>query len=128
VTVQTRGKGAILEAMLPRLVTQRTLDEQPGVVEKVKAIMDRTSVQGYAGDLMAMATRPDSVDMLASINVPSLVIVGEQDGLTPPADAQLMAERIPGAKLVVIPGAAHASNMEQPEAFTNAVREFLAGV
>jgi len=90
--------------------------------------MENTPVQGMAGDLMAMAERPDSVDMLPGITAPTLVIVGEKDALTPPADAQLMAERIPGARLEVIPGAGHLANMEEPETFNRLVAEFLSKV
>ncbi|HXH22737.1 MAG TPA: alpha/beta fold hydrolase [Dehalococcoidia bacterium] len=127
-TAQQRGPGAIAEAMIGRLLSQKSMDERPELVARVRAIMESTPVQGMAGDLMAMAERPDSVPMLASISVPTLVIVGEADGLTPPADSQLMAERIPGAKLEIIPGAAHLSNMEEPEHFNRVVREFLAHV
>jgi len=74
---------------------------------------------------MALAERPDSQPLLPQISVPTLVIVGAEDTLTPPTDSQLMAERIPRARLVTIPNAAHLSNMEQPEAFNRAVGEFL---
>ena len=104
---------------------QASLDGNPRLADKAKEIMESTAVTGIAGDLMAMAERPDSVDLLPSINVPTLVIVGDADALTPPADAQLMAEKIPGAKLVSIASAAHLSPMEQPAAFNNAVSEFL---
>jgi pimeloyl-ACP methyl ester carboxylesterase len=97
-------------------------------VAKVRAILESTPVAGIAADLMALAERPDSQPLLPQISVPTLVIVGAEDALTPPADSQLMAERIPGARLVTIPNAAHLSNMEQPEAFNRAVGEFLAGL
>ncbi|MNL89717.1 3-oxoadipate enol-lactonase 2 [compost metagenome] len=58
--------------------------------------------------------------------MPTLVIVGEQDPTTPPAEAEAMAKAIPGARLVVIPGAGHLANLEQPDAFNAAVREFMA--
>jgi 3-oxoadipate enol-lactonase len=127
-TAQKSGAGAIAEAMIGRLLSQKSMDERPELVAKVRGIMESTPIQGIAGDLMAMAERPDSVEMLSSIRVPTLVVVGEMDGLTPPADAQLMAERIPGAKLEVIPGAAHLANMEEPQHFDRVVEEFLAGV
>lgn len=127
-TAQNQGAGAIAEAMIGRLLSQKSMDEKADLVERVKGIMQGAPVQGIAGDLMAMAERPDSVPMLPSISLPTLVIVGEVDGLTPLADSQLMAERIPGAKLEVIPGAAHLSNMEEPEHFNRAVRELLGRV
>jgi pimeloyl-ACP methyl ester carboxylesterase len=74
---------------------------------------------------MAMAERPDSVPLLKEITCPTLVIVGELDGLTPPADAKLMADTIKGARIQTIPAAAHLSNLEQPETFTSAVKSFL---
>jgi len=77
---------------------------------------------------MAMAERPDSVGLLSSITIPTLVIVGEDDVLTTPADAQRIANGIPGAKLVVIPGAGHLSNMDQPDLFNRAVGDFAAGL
>lgn len=127
-TAQQKGAGAIAEAMIGRLVSQKSLDERPQLVQQARAIMESIPVQGIAGDLMAMAERPDSVEMLSSIRVPTLVVVGEVDALTPPADSQLMAERIAGAKLVTIPGAAHLSNMEEPDTFNRAVGDFLASL
>ncbi|HEY7269161.1 MAG TPA: alpha/beta fold hydrolase [Dehalococcoidia bacterium] len=127
-TAQNQGVGAIAEAMIGRLVSQKSLDERPQLVQRVKDMMLSTPVQGIAGDLMSMAERPDSVAMLPTIKVPTLVIVGERDGLTPPADSQLMAERIAGAKLEVIPGAAHVANMEEPEIFNKAVGDFVASL
>ena len=124
-TANTGGPAAIAGAMLPRLLTQASIDSRPGLVERTRAICESTPVFGIAADLMALAERPDSVDLLPSIDVPTLVVVGEHDGLTPPADAQLMAESIPGAQLVTIAGAAHLSPVEQPEAFNRAVGEFL---
>ena len=72
-----------------------------------------------------MAERTDSVPLLSEIRCPTLVIVGEQDGLTPPTDAKLMAEKIKEAKLEIIPDAAHLSNIEKPEIFNKAIRKFL---
>jgi len=66
------------------------------------------------------------MDTLAKITCPTLILVGDQDVVTPPADSKLMANRIKGAKLVTIPGAGHLSPMEQPRAFNKALREFLA--
>jgi len=62
---------------------------------------------------------------LKQITCPTQIIVGEQDRVTPPADATLMADQIPGARLACIPGAAHLSNLEQPGPFNEAVRSFV---
>ena len=84
---------------------------KPDLVQKVRAMMTGAPVTGIAGDLMAMAERPDSVPLLKEITCPTLVIVGELDGLTPPADAKLMADNIKGARIQTIPAAAHLSNL-----------------
>jgi 3-oxoadipate enol-lactonase len=76
--------------------------------------------------LAALASRPDSRPSLEDIEIPTLVIVGEHDAVTPVSDSETIIEAIHGAKLVVIPGAGHLSNLEQPEAFNTALIEFLA--
>jgi pimeloyl-ACP methyl ester carboxylesterase len=75
---------------------------------------------------MAMAGRPDSVPLLPSIHCPTLVIVGEQDQATPVSDARLMADRIPNARLEIIADAGHLPNLEQPDAFNQAMQRFLS--
>jgi 3-oxoadipate enol-lactonase len=127
-TAHKEGASAIAEAMLPKLLTPKTIGTRPEVVQKVRQIMGSIQVTGIGADLMAMAERPDSVPLLAEIDCPALVIVGEQDGLTPPADAKLMAQKIKGADLEIIPDAAHLSNFEQPGIFNKAVRKFLGSL
>jgi pimeloyl-ACP methyl ester carboxylesterase len=73
-----------------------------------------------------MMTRPDSVTLLASIDIPTLVIVGEEDTLTPPAMSVSMANAIPNAELVRVPLAGHLANLEQPQVFNRALLSFLA--
>jgi pimeloyl-ACP methyl ester carboxylesterase len=75
-----------------------------------------------------MAAREDSSDLLARISVPTLVIVGSEDKLTPPAEAEVIHQGIDKAKLVVLEKSGHLSNMETPEAFNQALREFLASL
>ena len=124
-TAQKDGAGAIAEAMIPKLLSPASVQSRFDLVEAVRQIITQTSVTGIAGDLMAMAERPDSVPLLSEIACPTLILVGEQDGLTPPADAKLMAGKIKKARLEIIPGAGHLSNLENPEAFNSAVRKFL---
>jgi len=75
-----------------------------------------------------MKTRPDTTGDLTSISTPTLVIVGEEDGITPPEAARKMHEHIGGSRLVVIPEAGHLSNLEAPDAFNGALAEFLGGL
>lgn len=127
-TAYKEGAGPIAEAMIPKLLTPQTLQGRTEIVQAVRRMITSTPVPGIVGDLMAMAERPDSVPLLSEIRCPTLIIVGEQDGLTPPADAKLMAEKIKNAKLEVIPGAGHLSNLEQPDSFNKAVQKFLASL
>lgn len=122
------GPAAVIADMLPKLLAPKTYERDPDLVERVRFIQAAAPVPGIIGDLMAMAERPDSTDLLSSIKVPTLVLVGEDDVLTTPADAQRIAMGIPGAKLVIIPDAGHLSNMEQPDIFNRVVGELAAGL
>jgi pimeloyl-ACP methyl ester carboxylesterase len=124
-TAQKDGAGAIADVMLPKLLSPASVQGRSELVQTVRTMMTTTKVPGIAGDLMAMAERPDSVPTLKQIACPTLVIVGELDGLTTPVDARHMADGIRGARLETIPGAAHLSNMEQPEEFNRAVTSFV---
>ena len=120
------GSTAVIEDMLPKLLSPRRYGRDPALVERVKLIQAAAPVPGIIGDLMAMAERPDSTGLLTSIKVPALVIVGEEDVLTPPADAERIARGISGATLITIQDAGHLSNMEQPTMFNRAVEDFAA--
>ena len=119
------GAGAIAEAMLPKMLAPGTYAEQPDLVEFVREMMQETSVDGIVGAQTAMRDRPDSTQDLPGFDVPTLVIHGEEDQLIPVAEARAMAEALPEAELVIVPGAGHLLNLEQPEIFDEAVRGFL---
>ncbi|HPF34388.1 MAG TPA: alpha/beta fold hydrolase [Candidatus Krumholzibacteria bacterium] len=124
-TARTDGVAAVVEGMLPKLFAPANLEAQPELVDFVRAMMLETTLDGMVGALAAMRDRPDSVDDLPGFDVPALVIHGAEDRLIPVAEAELTASRLPDAQLVVIPGAGHLPNLEQPEAFNAAVRTFL---
>src|SRR5207244_6773291 len=100
---------------------------QPALVERVRDIIRENTPAGVAAALRAMAARPDSTPLLAGIGCPVLCVAGEEDMLTPPEVARGMAERIPGGRAVVISGAGHLTNLEAPQAFNEALAEFLGG-
>jgi len=127
-TARSKGAGAIADIMLPKLLSSVAQHTKPNLVRQVRSTIERTTVSGITGALMAMAERPDSVPLLAQIACPVLVITGELDGPTPPADGKIMAERIPGARLEIIPRAGHLSNLEEPEAFNRTLLDFLDGM
>ncbi len=122
------GPSAIADIMLPKLLSPATIQTRPELVRRVRTMIEGTQVSGIAGDLMAMAERPDSIALLNQITCPTQIIVGEQDLATPPSDAKLMADRIPDARLTIIPGAAHLSNMEQPGLFNETIRSVVSNV
>ncbi len=123
---QSEGKQIVIAAMLPRLVTPATLADRPGVVQAVRDVEAGATLEGIVGALTAMAERPSSLGDLPRIAVPTLIIVGADDPITPPADAEQMASAIPNADLVTIPNAAHITTLEQPEAVTAAIKDWLA--
>jgi pimeloyl-ACP methyl ester carboxylesterase len=123
-TAQHTGRD-VLEQMLPKLVCPETLTQRPEVVALVRQIGERQTPAGIIQALQAMRDRPDSVASLAAIGVPTLVLVGEKDTLTPPSLAETMAARIRGAKLVRIADAGHLANLENPTQFNVVVRSFL---
>ncbi len=122
---EREGSRPVAERYLPQLLTAATLQDPTGTTARLRAMMEAATPTGIAGAMRGIALRPDSTDLLPKITCPTLILVGEEDTITPPADAQLMAERIPNAQLVTIPHAAHLSNLEQPEAFNRALVTFL---
>lgn len=122
---ETQGTGAIADLQVPRLISEYTRKRHPEVEARVRQLIDEATPQGIAAASRGMAQRADSTELLGGISCPTLVIVGEQDALIPPAVTQDYASRIPGAQFAVIPQAGHLSNLEQPEAFLQAIGGFL---
>lgn len=123
-----KGTKAIADAMLPRLLGTKTIETKPDVVARVRAMIEANGVEGVARALLGMAERPDSTPLLEKIPCATLVVVGEDDVLTPPSEAEAMAKAIPGAALKIIPGAGHLSNLEQPHEFNRILRHFLSSL
>jgi pimeloyl-ACP methyl ester carboxylesterase len=122
---ETQGTGAIADLQVPRLISEYTRQYHPEVEARVRQLIDEATPQGVAAASRGMAQRADSTELLGGITCPTLVIVGEQDALIPPAVTQDYASRIPGAQFAVIPRAGHLSSLEQPEAFLQAIGGFL---
>ena len=120
--VKSGGVRVVVDAMLPKMLTPAAPQE---MVDGARKIMMESSPAGVVHALRAMAERPDSSDILPQIDAPALVVVGDSDTITPPADAERMAKNMRDARLVTIRGAAHLSNFEQPQQFNEAVTAFL---
>lgn len=125
---EEQGTEAIADVQVPKLLSAYTLQHHPEVEARVRQMIAAATPQGIAAASRGMALRADSTDLLAGITCPTLVIVGQQDGLTPPEVARDYAAQIPDAQLVVISDAGHLSNLEQPEAFVQAVSNFLQAI
>lgn len=123
--VRAGGSAAAADAMLEKLLGARALEADTLLASQVRDIIVRNDPQGIVNAIEALKTRPDSLPTLPQISCPTLVIVGDQDEATPPALSELMAREIPRATLAVIPGAAHLSNIQQPQAFNRALWDFV---
>lgn len=123
--VRTKGPDAVAEQMLPKLLSDTTRRERPDVAGTVRELVRANAVSAIDGAIHAMMTRPDSTPDLQRISVPALVIVGEEDTLTPVADSEALHRAIERSQLVVLPGAGHLSSLEVPEEFSRAIGNFL---
>ncbi|HVF49255.1 MAG TPA: alpha/beta fold hydrolase [Pyrinomonadaceae bacterium] len=123
--ILSAGMKPVADAMLPKLLAPATLENNAEVAARVRGMMERTKPEGAVAALRGMAARRDQTELLAEIDVPTLVIVGSLDTLTPPRDAESLRARVRGSRLVVIEGAAHVSNVERPAEFNRALAEFL---
>jgi 3-oxoadipate enol-lactonase len=126
-TAETRGMEPLVEPTVGRWFTAPFREKRPDVIDKVRAMIRTTPPRGYAGCCHAIAGL-NLTDRLRDIAVPTLIIVGEDDPGTPVAASRVIHEQIQGSELVILKAAAHLSNMEQPEAFNQAVTAFLAKV
>jgi 3-oxoadipate enol-lactonase len=122
---ESQGLKPLVQPTLERWFTEAFRKGKPEEVKKVAAQIEKTPVPGYVGCCHAIP-KIDVTARLKEIKCPALVICGENDPGTPPAMAREIHENLPGSKLVLIPQAAHLSNIEQPEAFNRALAEFLS--
>jgi pimeloyl-ACP methyl ester carboxylesterase len=125
--VLAEGAPAAVEAFLPKLVGETTHRERPALVARLRERILAAPPTGIANALHGLAARADSRETLPTVAVPTLVLVGAEDVLTPPSEAALLAAAIPRARLDVIPAAGHLANLENPAAVNAALRAFLAG-
>lgn len=115
----------VVDAMLPKLLSETTRRERRSVVERVRGMIEATSPETLIEALQGMAERPDSTELLPEIDVPALVVAGEDDAVTNRAEAEFLAAEIPEGRLAVVPEAGHISSMENPRAFNRSLVHFL---
>ena len=123
--VRKDGAKAVADQMMPKMLAKDAAGPRPQVAAALRQIMESVSPKTIEHALAAMRDRPDRSGELSAIKVPTLVIVGDGDAITPPDVAEKMAGKIPGARLEVVRGAGHMSPMEQPEQVNRVLRSFL---
>jgi pimeloyl-ACP methyl ester carboxylesterase len=120
-----QGASPFIETMIPKLLGRTTVGTRPDLVDGARRMMSKMSPQSISLIQRGMAERPDSAADLKSISVPTLIVIGDEDILSTPADGELMHQHIPGSKLKIISKAGHYAPWEQPEAVGTVLRQFL---
>jgi pimeloyl-ACP methyl ester carboxylesterase len=124
--VRREGSAVLADVFLRRLVGETTHRERAQVVSRLRQMILSASAQGITDALAGLAARADSTTTLREIRVPTLILCGTEDVLTPPAESEHMKAGIKGSELTLIPGAGHLSSLEDPDAFNAALGSFLA--
>jgi pimeloyl-ACP methyl ester carboxylesterase len=114
--------------MGPKLLARRSFAERPEVVAEVRRVVEATSPAAIACAQRGMASRPDMTGLLPNILVPTLVLVGQEDVISPPPEMRAMADAIPNAQFVEIADAGHMTTMENPHAVNTALRSFMSEI
>jgi pimeloyl-ACP methyl ester carboxylesterase len=123
--IKREGIARYAETFLKAVFAPQTFDANPGIIEETRRLILSNSPLGMCGALLAMAGRTDTSEALARIGVPTLVMVGEHDAVTPPTAAKSMRDRIPNSGLHLISNAGHMSNLENPATFSEHLIRFL---
>lgn len=125
---RTGGAKAIADLMMPKMVAEQTVRTQPETVRNLRNIMEACPSLTSEHALAAMRDREDYTDLLPSLAVPTLVVVGEQDAITGPPLAQAMVSQIPKARLEVVAGAGHMTPLEASDRVSDAIGQFMNDV
>ena len=116
-----------MDLMASKLLGKSTQDARPDLVAEARRMMLQMSPQDVAQVQQGIAARPDSIPTLKTINVSTLVMMGEEDTLIPSSDGELMRQHIANSRLAVIPKAGHFAVWEQSEEAGKLVRQFVDG-
>lgn len=125
---RAEGSTAVANLQIAGLVGKSTRERRPDIYDSVHRMIAQAPVGGIVGGLEALLGRADSTTLLRTITVPTLLIAGEQDAITPPKEMGRMAAEIPGARFEVLAEAGHLSNVERPGAFNTVLTEFLGSL
>jgi 3-oxoadipate enol-lactonase len=124
--VLAEGSQVVAESMLPKLFAPARIEQQDSIIAATREVMLQTHPDGIAAALRGMAQREDYTPRLPQIDVPTLVLCGQHDGISPPQEMQQIAAMIPGATFAEIAGAGHMAPLEDPAAVNSQIKAFLA--
>jgi 3-oxoadipate enol-lactonase len=127
-TVLEKGTEQFLDSMIPKFIGRTTISTRPDLVEGARVMMRQMSAEDISQVQQGMAERPDSVADLKTIDVPTIIVIGEEDVFSTVADGEMMRQSIAGSQLKVIPEAGHYAPWEQPEAVGGILRRYLDDV
>lgn len=126
--IEQRGTELFIEGLLPKLMGETTRRNRPDIVGEARKMALATTGKGLIANQLGMAARPDSIPILATIDVPTLCVGGSEDIPAPTAEIERIHQGIRGSRLRVIQQAGHFAALERPEEFAEILREFLMGV
>ncbi len=125
-SVKANGVKTFAEGFVKAVFAPESFGKRPNEVEAIRRIIESNSEIGICGTLLALACRTDTTDSLDLIRIPTLIMVGEEDKVTPPKLSELMDSKISGSEIHILKNAAHLSNLENPEEFNKYLSEFLS--
>lgn len=124
--LEREGPSGVAREMMPKLLGRTSIEERHDVESLVRRLINQQPSAAIRGAIVRMMERPDSMEIVEQLAVPVLILVGDEDGLTPTEHSHTMTSVNPNAELLVIPRAGHLANLEQPETFNTTLRAFLS--
>jgi pimeloyl-ACP methyl ester carboxylesterase len=125
---QAKGSASLVPELMKDMLTGRTTARNPQLVRFLSSLMEGASKRGAVAAAQALANRPDSLPTLPTINVPTLIVIGQEDTLIPVVFSQKMQQNISGSKLVIIPGASHAAVIESSKTVNRALLNWASSL
>jgi pimeloyl-ACP methyl ester carboxylesterase len=125
---RTEGSTTVANLQIASLIGKTAREKQPDTFDAVHRMMAQARAEGIVGALEAMMLRPDSTSTLATISVPTLIVVGDEDVPTPVKESRVMHDKIPGSRLEIIAQTGHLAGVERPAAFNHLLTEFVGAL
>jgi len=124
--VLAEGSTGFVEAMIGKLFAEQTVRQRPDAVDRIRRVMLGTAAETVAAGLRGMARRTDMTAALGQVAIPTLILCGREDVISPPDEMRSIAAAMPNARFAEVPGAGHMAPLENPRFVNQAITEFLA--